>query len=336
MPFIDTIFALILTIASLSEANTTLCIEDELNLCAYPDHAQLVAGLKILANKYPKLAATGLIGKSVEGRKLEYIKISKNVRRRGVGEPMIKFVGNMHGDEAVGRQIIYYLAHHLLTNYERSQWIKFLVDNTEIFLLPSLNPDGFTQSSPAEEGSFPCEHMSKGRLNANKVDLNRDFPHIWGPTNVSYTALVTDRQPETVGMITWSLSQPWVLSANFHGGAVVASYPYDSHSPRPARERILRGLSSPAPDQELLRELALAYSSNNEMMFNQTNRHRCLKGSGGPFPEGITNGAHWYDLSGSMQDFNYWFTNSMAITLEVSCCKHPNPKDLPQVGAFNQ
>ena len=94
---------------------------------------------------------------------------------------------------------------------------------------------------------------SKGRLNANKVDLNRDFPHIWGPTNVSYTALVTDRQPETVGMITWSLSQPWVLSANFHGGAVVASYPYDSHSPRPARERILRGLSSPAPDRELLR-----------------------------------------------------------------------------------
>ena len=32
---------------------------------------------------------------------------------------MIKFVGNMHGDEAVGRQIIYYLAHHLLTSYER-------------------------------------------------------------------------------------------------------------------------------------------------------------------------------------------------------------------------
>ena len=37
---------------------------------------------------------------------------------------MIKFVGNMHGDEAVGRQIIYYLANHLLTNYERYHYNK--------------------------------------------------------------------------------------------------------------------------------------------------------------------------------------------------------------------
>ena len=66
-----------------------------------------------------RFAATGSIGKTVEGRDLRYIKISKNVNRRGAGEPMVRYVGNMHGDEAVGRQLIYYLAHYLLRNYNR-------------------------------------------------------------------------------------------------------------------------------------------------------------------------------------------------------------------------
>ena len=121
-----------------------------------------------------RLAATGSIGKSVEGRDLRYIKISKNVNRRGVGEPMVKYVGNMHGDEAVGRQLIYYLANYLLSNYNRSKEenkseelfcnhrssvVKFIVDNTEIYLLPTLNPDGFNRSSASKPNTYPCKHV---------------------------------------------------------------------------------------------------------------------------------------------------------------------------------
>lgn len=66
----------------------------------------------------------------------------------------------------------------------------------------------------------------EGRVNANGVDLNRDFPDQFDMTKSS-GSILDGRQNETVAMMTWIVSNPFVLSGNLHGGAVVASYPFD-------------------------------------------------------------------------------------------------------------
>lgn len=53
---------------------------------------------------------------------------------------MFKFVANMHGDETIGRQLMIYLAEYLVNNYGKVPAVTQLVDSTDIYLMPSMNP----------------------------------------------------------------------------------------------------------------------------------------------------------------------------------------------------
>merc|ERR1711974_412826 len=110
-------------------------------------------------------------------------------------------------------------------------------------------------------------------------------------------------QPETESMIKMILETPFVLSANMHGGDLVANYPYDESRGDSPTEY------SESPDDMTFRTLACD-SEENEF---------AKQG-------GITNGAAWYSVGGGMQDFNYLGSNDFEITLELGCDKYP-PKE---------
>lgn len=82
-----------------------------------------------------------------------------------------------------------------------------------------------------QEGKCESKEDFSGRENANRVDLNRDFPDQFDRRLSQIKkgiSILNGRQNETVAMMTWISNEPFVLSGNLHGGAVVASYPYDS------------------------------------------------------------------------------------------------------------
>jgi len=301
-----------------AKRNDQLCSVNDINLCNYGTHSNLVEDLEILERSYPLMAKTGhLKNKSSFGNDLKYIVISKDVSKRSLLEPMVKFVGNMHGDETVGRQLVLNLAHFLLENYDDKRYpmVKFLVDNTEIHLLPTMNPDGFERTNFDSFNVSRCTHKTPGRSNGKNVDLNRDFPHFWDKT---FT--MSDLQLETQAVIDWIVNNPFVLSANFHGGAKVASYPWDGFDPRTN--------SSRTKDNEIFYFLADEYAKHNPEMHLQNANKRCIRRRFDKFENGITNGGEWYPLTGTMQDFNFAFSNCMEITLEVSCCKAPSELEL--------
>lgn len=197
--------------------------------------------------KYPNLVKVGSIGKSIQGRELYYLQITDNVTAVEPGEPMFKYVGNIHGNEAVGRELIVYLAQYLIENYNTLDRVKSLVDNTNIFLMPSANPDGFEKAVLGlSDNSWRKDKDScvgiLGRQNANEVDLNRNFPDQFRKTSNDPI------QKETTALINWIEKNKFVLSANLHGGSVVASYPYDD-----SQRHEEQGFYSPAPDDAVFK-----------------------------------------------------------------------------------
>lgn len=123
------------------------------------------------------------------------------------------------------------------------------------------------------------------------------------------------RAKETQLVMDWILEHPFVLSANFHDGAVLANYPYDDYRSPASRQA---GGVSRTPDHDVFVHLAKAYTANHPWMEDTT--QKCPHW--GFFKDGITNGADWYEVKGGMQDFNYDYSNAMEITVEVSCCKY--------------
>lgn len=278
------------------------------------NNEELLSLMRLYAENYPQITRLYSIGQSTRGTELFVVEISDNPGVHELGEPEFKYVANMHGNEVTGREILLYLMQYLCSGYSTNSTIRELVDSTRIHLLPTMNPDGY---SSAQEGDYSSV---VGRYNANGFDLNRNFPDRFGREQGSV-------QPETQAIIDWLKQYHFVLSANLHNGALVANYPYDN-------SRSGRSVYTSSPDDDIFRQISLAYSYSHQTMHLG---EPCPDSGGEPgFPDGITNGADWYNVDGGMQDYNYLHSSCFEITIEQGCRKFPYASELEGIWNANR
>jgi len=108
--------------------------------------------------KYPDLVNLYSIGESVLGKDIWCIRITNEKNNERKSSCIID--GCIHGCEWEAGEACLYLAEYLLINFENNKTITGVLNSSEVYIIPLLNPDG---------------RQDDNRFNNNGIDLNRNF-----------------------------------------------------------------------------------------------------------------------------------------------------------------
>lgn len=146
---------------------------------SYEEFSELLLSLQAV---YPDIFSYRSLTKTYQGRDVWLIKISDMVNDTE-SEPQILFMGGVHGNERPGVQAVIYSMQSIVENYTNprvnqsfTQRIRHIVNSTELFFIPMVNPDGitaFTRKNCRPNGCIFGDKIFCG------VDLNRNYDYNW-------------------------------------------------------------------------------------------------------------------------------------------------------------
>ncbi|MCK5738696.1 hypothetical protein KAH55_05920, partial [bacterium] len=178
-------------------------------------YKQMVYEMERLAADFSGTVVLEKIGKTVMHRDIPVLSI-------GRGERVLAMIGLVHAGEA-GPELMLPVLRRILTEQPE------LLQKCRVRMLPAMNID-------------ERERMVRGvpwylRVNAQGVDLNRNFPIKWDlteygygmdssdPTSVTYRGPAPASAPETRAVMDWLKQTPPDVVVSFHSLASICSLP---------------------------------------------------------------------------------------------------------------
>ncbi|MBK7817517.1 MAG: immune inhibitor A [Sphingobacteriaceae bacterium] len=173
--------------------------------------------------------------KTIQNRDIWYVKISDNPTVNE-NEPHVFYNALHHAREAASlSQLIFYM-YYMLENYNTNPDIKFLVDNTEMYFVPCVNPDGyFYNQSIQPNGGGMWRKNRRNNGSTFGVDLNRNYGYFWGYDNIgsspsgssdTYRGTAGFSEPETQNMRHFCNTHSFVTVLNAHTYGNLLIYPW--------------------------------------------------------------------------------------------------------------
>jgi len=204
---------LILFFSNNTFANKIYYNESKFESYVYYDYENMTILLQELESNYSNIMSLESIGNTYEGRDLWMIKLSDNVSE-DEEEPGVLFLGAHHGNEKPSYEVLIYFIKHIVDNYYKENTdddqdgllnednidgfdndgdglvdedpsedrVREVINNTQIFLIPMVNPDGVEFSEEGSRKNRVPNHGSFGfkkEVTSYGVNLNRNYGYDW-------------------------------------------------------------------------------------------------------------------------------------------------------------
>ena len=264
---------------------------------AYHTYKELEADLLSLQQKYPAIAKVFVLGDSLEGRHIYGLKISDNVEREE-GQAQVLILGCHHAREWISVEVPFLWGKYLAENYASNPEVKRLVDRSEIWIVPLVNPDGLEYTIHA------YRYWRKNRRDNGGgqfgVDLNRNYEYKWGldavgssadPSSAVFRGAAPFSEPETRAVRDLFLKKDFRALVTYHSYSQVILYPW-SYTVLPSDR-----------DTEL-REIAVGMSDR-------------IKAVNGRLYKPGQSGKHLYLSNGDTTDWTFGLSGIPSFTIEL-------------------
>jgi carboxypeptidase T len=168
---------------------------------------------------------------TIEGRPIYWVRMSNNPSVDQITKPQMLYTALHHAREPGSiSQLIFYMW-HMLENYSTDPQIKTIIDNTELYFVPCVNPDGYIYNITTSPGGGGMWRKNR-RDNLDGefgVDLNRNYASGSSPSTSSdtYRGTAGFSEPETQAIKWFCDNHLFKMCLNYHTYQNDVLYPWN-------------------------------------------------------------------------------------------------------------
>ena len=174
----------------------------------FKDLAAINARLDAFVAAHPeRCSIVNLPVTTIQGRTIKGIRISRHPV--GTSVPAFAFTGTQHAREWGGTMTAMWIIDRLVEDADTDARVGAILDASEVFVFPVLNPDGYLYSWSTDRLWRKNRRLNSG--GSYGVDLNRNWGYRWGgqgassqQSNETYRGTSAFSEPETRAYRDWA------------------------------------------------------------------------------------------------------------------------------------
>jgi carboxypeptidase T len=223
----------------------------------YFTYKEMLDILDTMAARYPHLISKRNVIEgftTVKGNSIFYVTLSDSIISDQSQKPKVLYTALHHAREPNSLSQMLFYMWYLLENYGRDPIVDRILQKTELYFVPCINPDGYIQNqstNPNGGGMWRKNLWADGSGNLKGVDLNRNYGYFWGndnagsssnPNSQTFRGLSAFSEPETQAIRQLCLKVPFAIAINYHTFGNYLIHPWGYNDEVTAEDAVFKSI----------------------------------------------------------------------------------------------